>query len=64
MCGALVAGMEDISNALSNSAHARVVLSGLLDDQAGMVADAYDVHDLHVSNQLSRSGWATLILQR
>ncbi|MGI9407409.1 MAG: 50S ribosomal protein L11 methyltransferase [Hyphomicrobiaceae bacterium] len=64
LAGPLVAMAGDIAGALSASAAARIVLSGLLDEQADTVMDAYRAHDLCMSQQRSRSGWATLVLQR
>ena len=41
----------------------RVILSGILNEQAASVIDAYTAQDLHVLKTFEIDGWTTLILQ-
>lgn len=64
LAGPLIAMAEDVCGVVTDEAHGRVVLSGILEDQAEDVIQAYQKCGYTVDTRTSREGWATLILHR
>lgn len=64
LAGPLIALAPGICETVTRAAHGRIVLSGLLDDQADEVTAAYAACGYGVETRLSREGWATLTLRR
>ncbi len=63
LAGPLIALAPDVCRALVTGGNARIVLSGLLDDQAEDVLEAYHARSFTASERISHNGWSTLILQ-
>jgi len=61
LAGPLKEMAEDLAAVVDDSG--RVILSGILDEQADSVVAAYDTHNLRVIKEFHINGWTSLILQ-
>lgn len=63
LAGPLIGLAGDVCGALAKHEGARVILSGLLEEQTGDVLEAYLARGLSMENQVIRNGWSTLVLK-